>query len=145
MAKRFSGCLTDVPGIKVGHAHSKEGQTGCTVIILEEGAISGVDIGGSAPGMRETEMLNPTNMILKIHAIMLSGGSTFGLQAAGGVQRFCRNGKLVLKLQPGLLCLLFHLLSFLIWILESRKSIRIMLWVTMPVYRQNQMTHSREE
>lgn len=82
------GCLTDVPGVLVGHAHSREGQTGCTVVLLEQGAIAGVDIGGSAPGMRETEMLNPTNMIVQIHAIMLAGGSTFGLQAAGGVQSY---------------------------------------------------------
>lgn len=81
-------CITDVPGIRVGHAVSTVGHTGCTVVLVENGAISGVDIGGSAPGMRETEMLNPTNMVMRIHAVLLTGGSTFGLNAAGGVQQF---------------------------------------------------------
>lgn len=83
-----NNCITDVPGIRVGHAHSKQGHTGCTVIQMEGGAVPGVDIGGSAPGMRETEMLNPTNMVMHVHAVLLTGGSTFGLNAAGGVQRF---------------------------------------------------------
>jgi L-aminopeptidase/D-esterase-like protein len=77
-----------VPGIRVGHAHSEDGHTGCTVVLCEEGAIAGVDIGGSAPGTRETEMLNPTNMVMGIHAVLLTGGSTFGLAAASGVQAY---------------------------------------------------------
>lgn len=80
-------CITDVPGIRVGHAESAAGHTGCSVVLIEQGAIAGVDIGGSAPGMRETEMLNPTNMVMRIHAVLLTGGSTFGLNAAGGVQQ----------------------------------------------------------
>jgi L-aminopeptidase/D-esterase-like protein len=103
MPDLYEGCLTDVPGIKLGHAQSDEGKTGCTVVILEEGAIAGVDIGGSAPGMRETEMLNPTNMILKIHAILLSGGSTFGLQAAGGVQRFLQEREIGFMASTGVI------------------------------------------
>lgn len=81
-------CITDVPGVRVGHAASAVGHTGCTVVLTEPGAIAGVDIGGSAPGMRETEMLNPTNVVMRIHAVLLTGGSTFGLNAAGGVQQF---------------------------------------------------------
>lgn len=81
-------CITDVPGIRVGHAVSTAGHTGCTVVLIEHGAIAGIDIGGSAPGMRETELLNPTNMVMRIHAVLLTGGSTFGLNAAGGVQQF---------------------------------------------------------
>lgn len=83
-----AGCITDVPGIRLGHAQSETGHTGCTVVLAERGAMAGVDIGGSAPGMRESEMLNPTNMVVRIHAVLLAGGSTFGLNAAGGVQRF---------------------------------------------------------
>ncbi len=89
--KRIRGCLTDVPGVKVGHAYSVEGRTGCTVVFFERGAIAGVDIGGSAPATRETEILNPTNMIMRIHAIMLAGGSTFGLHAASGVQKYLQD------------------------------------------------------
>lgn len=77
-----------VAGIRVGHAQSDVGHTGCTVVLCERGAVAGVDIGGSAPGTRETEMLNPTNMVMGIHAILLTGGSTFGLAAAGGVQAY---------------------------------------------------------
>lgn len=80
------GCITDVPGIRIGHAQSAAGHTGCSVVLVEKGAIAGVDIGGSAPGTREVEMLNPTNMVVAIHAVLLTGGSTFGLAAASGVQ-----------------------------------------------------------
>lgn len=83
-----SGCITDVPGIRLGHAHSDAGHTGCSVVLLERGAVAGVDIGGSAPGTRETEMLNPTNMVVRMHALLFTGGSTFGLAAASGVQHY---------------------------------------------------------
>lgn len=85
-----SGCITDVPGVRVGHAQSTPGHTGCTVLLLEQGAIAGVDIGGSAPATRETEMLNPTNMIVRTHAVLLTGGSTYGLSATTGVQNYLR-------------------------------------------------------
>jgi L-aminopeptidase/D-esterase-like protein len=81
-------CICDVDGIRVGHAQSREGHTGCTVVLCEQGAVAGVDIGGSAPGTRETEMLNPTNAVMHIHAVLLTGGSTFGLAAASGVQQY---------------------------------------------------------
>lgn len=84
----IAGCITDVPGVKLGHAHSAAGLTGCSVVLLEEGAIAGIDIGGSAPGTRETEMLNPTNQIVRIHSLLLAGGSTFGLSATSGVQQY---------------------------------------------------------
>jgi len=80
--------ITDVPGIKVGHYTDKEGMTGCTVILCEKGAVAGVDVSGSAPGTRETDVLRPGNLVEKIHAILLSGGSAFGLQAAGGVMKY---------------------------------------------------------
>lgn len=82
------GSITDVPGIRVGHAQSEAGHTGCSVVLCDPGAVAGVDLGGSAPGTRETEMLNPTNMVMRMHAVLLTGGSTFGLTAAGGVQRW---------------------------------------------------------
>ncbi len=77
--------ITDVPGIKVGHEQNGEGMTGCTVIIAEKGAVAGVDVRGSAPGTRETDLLSPLNMMEKVHAILLTGGSAFGLAAADGV------------------------------------------------------------
>ena len=80
--------ITDVPGIKVGHYTDKEAATGCTVVICEEGAVAGVDVRGSAPGTRETDLLKPSNLVERVHAILLGGGSAFGLNAAGGVMRY---------------------------------------------------------
>ena len=80
--------ITDVPGIKVGHYTDREAATGCTVILCEEGAIAGVDVRGSAPGTRETDPLRPMSLVGKAHAILLSGGSAFGLDAAAGVMRY---------------------------------------------------------
>jgi L-aminopeptidase/D-esterase len=82
------GAVTDIPGIKVGHYTDKEGVTGCTVILCEQGAVAGVDVSGSAPGTRETDLLRSGNLVEKIQAIILSGGSAFGLDAAGGVMRY---------------------------------------------------------
>lgn len=80
--------ITDIPGIKVGHYTNDDAITGCTVILCESGAIAGVDVRGSAPGTRETDLLRPTNFVEKVHAVLLSGGSAFGLDAAGGVMRY---------------------------------------------------------
>jgi len=84
----FKGGITDVPGILVGHAQSEGGRTGCTVILCPEGAVAGVDVRGSAPGTRETDLLRPMNLVEKIHAVVLSGGSAFGLAAADGVMQY---------------------------------------------------------
>lgn len=84
----YSGYITDVEGIKVGHSQCKEGMTGCTVVICEEGATGGVDVRGSAPGTRETDLFKPEKMVEKVHGIVLSGGSAFGLDASSGVMKF---------------------------------------------------------
>jgi len=80
--------LTAVAGIKVGHHTLTERPTGCTVILTEAGATAGVDVRGGAPGTRETDLLDPSNMVQQVHAIVLSGGSAFGLDAASGVMRY---------------------------------------------------------
>jgi L-aminopeptidase/D-esterase-like protein len=80
--------LTAVDGVKVGHHTLTERPTGCTVILVEDGAIGGVDVRGSSPGTRETDLLNPVNKIDQVHAIVLSGGSAFGLDTASGVMRY---------------------------------------------------------
>jgi L-aminopeptidase/D-esterase-like protein len=82
------GTLTDVPGIKVGHATDLEGLTGCTVVLCEEGAVAGVDQRGGAPGTRETDLLRPLHLVQEVHALLLAGGSAFGLAAADGVMRY---------------------------------------------------------
>jgi L-aminopeptidase/D-esterase-like protein len=80
--------ITDVPGIKVGHYTDNKAVTGCTVILCETGATAGVDVRGSAPGTRETDLLRPMNLVEKVQGILLSGGSAFGLNAASGVMRY---------------------------------------------------------
>lgn len=80
--------LTDVPGLLVGHAQDDTALTGCTVIICPQGATGGVDQRGGAPGTRETDALRPMHLVEHVHAIILAGGSAFGLDAAGGVMRY---------------------------------------------------------
>ncbi len=80
--------ITNIEGIQVGHAQDLEGATGCTVILCEEGAVAGVDVRGGAPGTRETDLLNPLNMMDKIQAVLLTGGSAFGLDAASGIMEY---------------------------------------------------------
>jgi len=82
------GAITDIPGIAVGHYTDLEAATGCTVVLCEQGAVAGVDVRGSSPGTRETDLLRPMNQVEKVHAVLLSGGSAFGLDAAGGVMRY---------------------------------------------------------
>lgn len=80
--------ITDVAGIKVGHFTDSRRPTGCTVILCEDGAVGGVDVRGSAPGTRETDLLDPKNLVQQVHAVVLSGGSAFGLETATGVVRW---------------------------------------------------------
>lgn len=82
------GTLTDVEGVRVGHFTFTERPTGCTVILTEAGATGGVDVRGSAPGTRETDLLDPINLVQEVNAVVLSGGSAFGLDAASGVMRY---------------------------------------------------------
>lgn len=86
--------LTDIKGIKVGHQQDFAAATGCTVIICEQGATGGVDVRGGAPGTRETDLLDPANLIDKIHSVLLTGGSAFGLDAAAGVMKYLEERKI---------------------------------------------------
>ena len=87
MTKR-TGSVTDVAGIRVGHATDSAGLTGCTVVLCERGAVGGVDQRGGAPGTRETDLLRPLHLVQEVHAVLLTGGSAFGLAAADGVVRY---------------------------------------------------------
>ena len=80
--------ITDVTGISVGHYTDLDAATGCTVVLCGAGAVGGVDVRGSAPGTRETDLLRPMNLVSEVHAVLLSGGSAFGLDAASGVMRY---------------------------------------------------------
>ncbi len=80
--------ITAVEGLELGHHTLSERPTGCTVVLARAGAVGGVDVRGSAPGSRETELLDPVNTVAEVHAVVLAGGSAFGLDAASGVMRY---------------------------------------------------------
>ena len=91
---KLKNSITDVRGIEVGHAQNEEALTGCTVILCRKGAVAGVDVRGGAPGTRETDLLDPINLVEKVHAVVLAGGSAFGLDAATGVMRHLEENKI---------------------------------------------------
>jgi L-aminopeptidase/D-esterase-like protein len=102
LALPAGGSITDVPGLKVGHCTLTERPTGCTVLLCEAGATAGVDVRGAAPGTRETDLLSPTNAVQQINAVLLSGGSAYGLDAATGVMRWLEENHAGYKIgRPG--------------------------------------------
>lgn len=86
--------VTAIKGLLVGHAENSDALTGCTVVICKKGAVGGISQRGGAPGTRETDLLRPMHMVQKVHAILLSGGSAYGLDAAGGVMQFLEEKKI---------------------------------------------------
>lgn len=98
-----SNTLVDVPNFKVGHATNLEAGTGCTVIICPPDTVGGVDVRGGAPGTRETDLLHPQNMVEQIHAIVLSGGSAYGLSTADGVMRYLEEKKIGFRMPPDII------------------------------------------
>ena len=84
----YPGAITDIPGLTVGHAAATGRPTGCTVVLCPQGVVCGVAVRGGAPGTRETDLLRPENTVQQVHAVLLTGGSAFGLDAAGGVMRW---------------------------------------------------------
>jgi L-aminopeptidase/D-esterase-like protein len=88
MPEQLKNAITDIPGIRVGHAQDEEALTGCTVVLCENGAIGGVDQRGGAPGTRETDAMHPMHLVNEVHAVVLAGGSAFGLDAATGAVRY---------------------------------------------------------
>ena len=94
---QIQNSITDVDHIQVGHAQDMEALTGCTVILCPRGAVAGISQRGGAPGTRETDLLRPNHLVEKVHAILLSGGSAFGLDAAGGVMKYLEEKKVGYK------------------------------------------------
>ncbi len=80
--------LTSLQGILVGHYTDDRRPTGCTVVLCPDGAVAGVDVRGAAPGTRDTDALSPSNTVQEVHGVLLTGGSAYGLDAAGGVMRW---------------------------------------------------------
>ena len=85
---RDMGSITRVAGIEVGHCTDSRRPTGCSVVLARAGAVAGVDVRGAAPGTRETDLLDPCNLVEQVHAVMLAGGSAWGLEAATGAVRW---------------------------------------------------------
>ncbi len=88
MSTNAPSSIADIAGLEIGHFTDPRRPTGCTVVIAREGAVAGVDVRGAAPGTRETDLLAPTNLVDRVHAIVLAGGSAWGLEAATGVVRW---------------------------------------------------------
>lgn len=97
-----AGSITDVAGLMVGHFTDTRRPTGCTVIITPEGSVAGVDVRGAAPGTRETDLLHPSNLVDRVHAIVLAGGSAWGLDAASGVMQWLEENEIGLPVGFGL-------------------------------------------
>src|SRR5258708_12982275 len=95
MRAMMNNTLTDVPGIRVGHAQDMEALTGCTVVLCPPNTVGGVDQRGGAPGTRETDLLRPMHLVQHVNAIMLAAGSAFVLSAADGVIRYLEEHHIV--------------------------------------------------
>ncbi|MCM2252055.1 MAG: P1 family peptidase [Ramlibacter sp.] len=98
--RRAGGAITDVAGIEVGHFTDTRRPTGCTVVIARDGAVAGVDVRGAAPGTRETDLLAPAHLVDRVHAILLAGGSAFGLAAATGAVQWLEEQGVGLSIGP---------------------------------------------
>ncbi len=92
--------ITDLAGIRIGHFTDARRPTGCTVVLCPDGVVGGVAVVGAAPGTRETDLLNPTSTVNEVHAIVLSGGSAFGLDSASGVMRWLHEHHYGLQVGP---------------------------------------------
>ncbi|NRF67967.1 P1 family peptidase [Aquincola sp. S2] len=114
------GSLVDVAGLKVGHFTDPRRPTGCSVVLCEAGATCGVDVRGAAPGTRETDLLDPRNVIEHVHAVLLSGGSAFGLAAADGVMRWLEERGVGIEVGPARVPIVPAAVLFDLWLGDAR-------------------------
>ena len=98
----MNATLTAVAGLEVGHYTDRDNATGCTAILCRQGAVGGVDVRGGSPGTRETELLRPLHRVDRVHAVVLSGGSAFGLDAASGVMAYLESAGIGLRVGPAI-------------------------------------------
>ncbi|MFM8768597.1 MAG: P1 family peptidase [Rubrivivax sp.] len=115
-----AGALTDVAGLKVGQFTDPRRPTGCTVVLCEGGAVCGVDVRGGAPGTRETDLLKSENTVDRVHAVLLTGGSAFGLDAATGVMQWLEAQGLGLRVGPALVPIVPSAVLFDLWVGDQR-------------------------
>jgi L-aminopeptidase/D-esterase-like protein len=114
------GAITDVAGLRVGHFTDRRRPTGCTVLLCPQGATCGVDVRGAAPGTRETDLLRPDNLVEQVHALLLTGGSAFGLDAASGVMRWLEERGHGLVVGPAVVPIVPAAVLFDLWIGDHR-------------------------
>jgi len=115
-----AGSLTDVAGLRVGHFTDPRRPTGCTVVLCEDGAVCGVDVRGGAPGTRETDLLRSENTVEHVHAVLLTGGSAFGLAAATGVVQWLEERGHGLQVGPATVPLVPSAVLFDLWVGDHR-------------------------
>ncbi|MFT3665204.1 P1 family peptidase [Piscinibacter sp.] len=112
--------IVDVAGVGVGHFTDTRRPTGCTVVLTPQGATCGVDVRGAAPGTRETELLSPLNSVAQVHAVLLAGGSAFGLDAAGGVMRWLEERGIGVAVGPARVPIVPAAILFDLWLGDAR-------------------------
>lgn len=116
----YPGALTDIAGLQVGHAAVAGRPTGCTVVLCPQGVICGAAVRGGAPGTRETDLLRPENTVDRVHAVLLTGGSAFGLDAAGGVMRWLDEHGHGLQVGPARVPIVPAAVLFDLWVGDAR-------------------------
>ncbi len=119
-ATLYPGALTDVSGLSVGHAAVPGRPTGCTVVLCPQGVVCGAAVRGGAPGTRETDLLRPENTVDRVHAVLLTGGSAFGLDAAGGVMRWLDERGHGLAVGPARVPIVPAAVLFDLWVGDAR-------------------------
>ena len=121
--------LTSLQGILVGHYTDDKRPTGCTVVLCPDGAVAGVDVRGAAPGTRDTDALSPSNTVQEVHGVLLTGGSAYGLDAAGGVMRWLEERGHGFQVGPAIVPIVPAAVIFDLWVDDFSK--------TRPVSTQN--------
>lgn len=116
----FPGAITDIAGLAVGHFTDSRRPTGCSVLLCPQGAVAGVDVRGAAPGTRETDLLHPLATLEQVHAILLTGGSAFGLDAAGGVMRWLEEHGHGVPVGPARVPIVPAAVLFDLWVGDAR-------------------------
>ena len=116
----FPGSITDIAGLKVGHFTDSRRPTGCSVLLCEQGVVAGVDVRGAAPGTRETDLLHPLATLEQVHALLLTGGSAFGLDAASGVMRWLEARGHGVQVGPARIPIVPAAVLFDLWVGDAR-------------------------
>ena len=116
----FPGAITDIAGLRVGHFTDPRRPTGCTVLLCPQGVVAGVDVRGAAPGTRETDLLHPLATVDCVHALLLTGGSAFGLAAADGVMRWLEEHGHGVQVGPCRIPIVPAAVLFDLWVGDAR-------------------------